>query len=148
MDPNNQPQPTSPSENPTPEPQVPSPTTPSPEVPSPEPAVPVQPPVAQPNMQENMQSGEAAVPPTDASTAPSGENPGQILGIVGIISAFFIAPVAIVLGILSRNKSKQAGHPTTLGTTALILGIVFTVLGILVAILWTVIIAAAFSAAP
>lgn len=74
-------------------------------------------------------------PPQQASQgagAPA-ENPGQTLGIVGIVlNAVGINVGGIILGILSRNKSKQAGMPTTLGTVSLIWGIVGTVLGIFI----------------
>ena len=60
------------------------------------------------------------------------ENPGQTLGIVGIVCNFLgINIVGIVLGVMSRNKSKQYGMSTTLGTVSLVWGIVGTVLGVL-----------------
>lgn len=144
MDSSNQPQPTQPSEDSTPEQSVSKP-----EVSSSEPSVPEQPPVAQPNMQENMQPGEAATPVSVAGSTPaSGEDPGQLLGIVGIIAAFFVGPVGIILGIVSRNRSRQAGHPTTVGTVALVLGIVVTALYAVLSVLWFIAAITIFNATP
>lgn len=56
------------------------------------------------------------------------ENPGQTLGIVGLVCNFLGVGIAgIVLGVMSRNKSKQVGMSTTLGTISLVWGIVETV---------------------
>jgi len=56
------------------------------------------------------------------------ENPGQTLGIIGLVSNFLGVGIAgIVLGVMSRNKSKQFGMSTILGTISLVWGIVLTV---------------------
>lgn len=60
------------------------------------------------------------------------ENPGQTLGIVGIILNFFgIGLGGIILGVMSRSKSKAVGASTTLGTVSLVWGIIATVLTLL-----------------
>ncbi len=60
------------------------------------------------------------------------ENPGQTLGIVGIVlNALGINIGGIILGVMSRNKSKEVGMSTTLGTVAMVWGIIGTVLGFL-----------------
>ncbi|NCU38334.1 hypothetical protein EOL96_04740 [Candidatus Saccharibacteria bacterium] len=57
------------------------------------------------------------------------ENPGQTLGIIGIVcNVVGISIGGIILGVMSRNKSKQYGMSTTLGTVSLVWGIVSTVL--------------------
>ena len=66
------------------------------------------------------------------------ENPGQTLGIVGVVLNFFLIHIAgIILGILSISKSKKASAPTALGWVSLIWGIVGTVVTLLLVIgLW------------
>lgn len=70
------------------------------------------------------------------------ESPGQTLGIIGIVvnvvGFFFplLFVVGIVMGILSRNQSKQYGMPTTLGTISLVWGITGISLTILMVIFW------------
>lgn len=61
------------------------------------------------------------------------ENPGQTFGIIGIVlNAMGITIGGIILGVLSRNKSKQANMSTTLGTISLVWGIIGTVLSVLI----------------
>lgn len=63
---------------------------------------------------------------------PLMENPGQTLGIVGLVCNFLGITIAgIVLGVMSRNKSKQANMSSALGTISLVWGIVGTVLAVL-----------------
>lgn len=60
------------------------------------------------------------------------ENPGQMLGIIGLVCNFLGVSIAgIILGVMSRNKSKQVGMSTTLGTISMVWGIVATVLATL-----------------
>ncbi len=67
--------------------------------------------------------------------APVAENPGQTMGIISIVLTFLgLGFVGIILGIISRNKSKQANAPTTLGTIGLVFGIVSTVFSLLITI--------------
>lgn len=64
--------------------------------------------------------------------APQMENPGQTTGIIGLVLNFLgISIGGIILGIISRNKSKEAGMSTTIGTVSLVWGIVATVLAVL-----------------
>lgn len=99
-------------------------------------------------------SQQPSTEPAPAPAAPSfaaqpaaplqgqADDPGKTLGIISIVLIFFFAPVAIILGVISRKKSKAAGHSTTLGTVGMIGGIVATVLNILVAVVTVSIIAA------
>lgn len=71
----------------------------------------------------------SATPP--ALTAPTAE-PGRNLGIAALICAFLIAPVGLILGLVSRSESKRVGAaPTTLAKLAIILGAVFTGLAVI-----------------
>lgn len=71
------------------------------------------------------------LPSVPAPVPAPAEDPGKTMGIIGIVLIFFFAPAAIILGIISRKKSKAAGHSTTLGTVALVGGIVAAILNIL-----------------
>lgn len=85
-------------------------------------------------------SGQPPVP-TPGAPAPAapGENPGQVFGILAIIAPFVgFSIVGIVLGIIARNKSKNAGYPTTLGTVGLVISIVVTILATLWLILMVI----------
>lgn len=80
--------------------------------------------------------------PTPPAPQQYTENPGQTLGIIGIVlNALGISIGGIILGVMSRNRSKEAGMATTLGTVSLVWGIVSTVLftlGFLLLILFSI----------
>ena len=63
------------------------------------------------------------------------KDPNSTLGIVGLVLAFFMAPVGIVLSAVALSKSKKAGFKNTAALIGIILGSVMTVLSILVVIL-------------
>lgn len=82
------------------------------------------------------------LPPQQLAGHPAGyvENPGQTLGIVGIVlNAVGVNIGGIILGVMSRNKSKEVGMSTTLGVVSLVWGIVGTVLGLLAIVFWVLI---------
>ena len=63
------------------------------------------------------------------------ENPGHTLGIVGLVLNFFGINIGgIILGVMSRNKSRQVGMSPTMGTISLVWGIIGTVIGFLLVI--------------
>lgn len=63
------------------------------------------------------------------------ENPGHTLGIVGLVLNFFGINIGgIILGVMSRNKSRQVGMSPTMGTVSLVWGIIGTVIGFLLVI--------------
>lgn len=77
------------------------------------------------------------------------ENPGQTLGIIGLVLNFVgIAIGGIILGAMSRSKSKAAGMSTALGTISLVWGIVVTVLTILAVIFFIVVVVLAAASDP
>lgn len=110
-------------------------------------------------MQENNQQADQPEQPGSQPVQPQqlrspqqqpagypGENPGQTLGIISIILPFVgFSLVGIVLGAISRHKSKQAGMSASLGTVGLIISIVVTVLAALITTLWIVLVIAAAS---
>lgn len=123
MDPQQQPQ--QPQQPPQP-PAQPEPTQP----PVSEPQSVPQPP--EPVFQPQPLPGDQQPLPPAGQQVQSDENPGQTLGIVSIVlSALGISIIGIILGVVSRNKSKKAGKSTTLGTVGLVLGIIGLVLGLI-----------------
>lgn len=92
-------------------------------------------------MAESTQQPSSQPPAPQQPVAPNGyvENPGQTLGIIGIVlNAVGINIGGIILGAMSRSKSKQANMPTTLGTVSLVWGIVGTILGALAILFWII----------
>ena len=85
---------------------------------------------------------DSGVPSTGASVHPSGgpgsdpvrpiANPmAQIVGIVGLIFALAFPPAGLVISIVAKRMSKSAGDRSPFATWGIVLGIVFTVLGVL-----------------
>ncbi len=98
-----------------------------------------EPPVSAPVDQQIPSVDSTVTPPAPSiqpqAVAPSAENPGQTLGIISIVvTVLGFGLVGLILGVLSRNKSKAANMSTTLGTVGLVLGIISTVVGFLVGI--------------
>ena len=135
----------------------PTPQQPATPAPQPQPAVQPQP-VAQPQPQPQQtyqyQQPAAPVPqpqPTyqyqqPAAPAPQPtpyaypvryDNPGETLGVIGCVLSFFgISIGGILLGIISRNKSKEAGMSTTRGNVSLGWGIFGSVCWCLIWLFW------------
>ncbi len=133
MDKNDQPEPTAQNdqlESPAPEAQ------PQPEQ---------QPPVAPGPDAPQTAAGPQPQPMQPAAPGPV-ENPGQTLGIIGLVLNFLgITIGGIILGVMSRNKSKEANMSTTLGTISLVWGIVATALAVLAILFFVIIMIAAAS---
>jgi hypothetical protein len=72
--------------------------------------------------------------PAYAGNATVAENPGKTLGIVALIASFFIALLGLILGIVALNQSKKAGFKNGPAKAAIILSIIFMVIGLIVAI--------------
>lgn len=75
-----------------------------------------------------------AAAPYSTPGAATGEDPGRMLGIVALILAFFVQIAGLIVGIIARNKSKEAGYQNGFATAAIWISIVLMVLGILIAI--------------
>lgn len=108
-----------------------------------DPQSPSQPPAYQP---------PAAPPYTAAAPPPSGYDnvpatvPGKTLGIVAVIVVFFASVVGLILGYIARSQSKKAGVANTPAKVAIILGWIFTILGIIGGIIATIMIISGFGA--
>ena len=73
--------------------------------------------------------------PAYAGNAAVAENPGKTLGIVALIASFFISLLGLILGIVALNQSKKAGFKNGPAKAAIILSIIFMVLGVITLIL-------------
>ena len=73
------------------------------------------------------------MPPTQQPNIPSitnvpAKDPGKTLYVISMVCAFiFLQIPGLVLAIISWNKSKNAGFPTTVATTAIVVNSVLLV---------------------
>ncbi|MFD4959316.1 DUF4190 domain-containing protein [Microbacterium sp. NPDC058389] len=82
----------------------------------------------------------AAAPPAPyGAPAPGAPVPGKTLGIVALVVVFFASLIGLILGYIARSQSKKAGVPNTPAKVAIILGWIFLVLGIIAAIILTIV---------
>lgn len=106
-------------------------------MPTPEPApTPVDTPAAEPSTQPPIEAGTPAAP-TPLSTnpsAPTSEDPGKKLGIVGFVLAFLVSLAGLIISIIALRKSKKAGFNNGLALAGIIISIVNTVIAVGVAI--------------
>jgi hypothetical protein len=97
---------------------------------------------------------DSGVPSTGASVRPSGVPGGdpvrpivnpvaQIMGIVGLIFAFAFPPAGLIVSIIAKRMSKAAGDRSPFATWGIVLGIIFTVLLVLLTILFVALTAGA-----
>ena len=98
--------------------------TPAPEMqqPAPAPEAPMSQPA--PDMSQPMQPMQASPQPMQA---PVAVDPGKGLGIAGLILAFFMPLIGLILSIVAKGKSKKAGHKNVIALWGLILSIVFMI---------------------
>lgn len=71
---------------------------------------------------------------TTPAPTPAPVVPGKTLGIVALVLAFLAPLIGAILGFVARNQSKAAGVENTPAKVAIILGIVFTVLYVIILI--------------
>lgn len=64
-----------------------------------------------------------------APGAPTGEDPGKTMGIVGLVLAFFCSLAGLIVSILAYNKSKQAGFKNNIALAGIIVAAVAMVGG-------------------
>jgi len=70
--------------------------------------------------------------PVPAVAAPAA--PGKTLGIVGLVFAFLIPLLGLILSIVAKVQSRGAGVKNTPATVGIILSIIFIVVYILVVV--------------
>ena len=64
---------------------------------------------------------------SDVSPAPAGSVPGKTLGIVGVILAFLAPPIGLILSIVAKVQSRNAGVKNGAATAGIVLSILFIV---------------------
>ncbi len=80
-------------------------------------------------------SSSPTPPPAGYNSAAPAATPGKTLGIVGLILAFFIPLVGLILGIVGLSQSKKAGRKNGIAVAAIIVSLVFIVIAIVAFIL-------------
>jgi hypothetical protein len=76
----------------------------------------------------------APTPPTPAAN-PATLDPGRTLGIVGLVLAFLIPLVGLILSIVAFNQSKRAGFTNTLARVGIIVAVIVMALGLVIGII-------------
>ncbi|MCE0508659.1 hypothetical protein V8Z69_01480 [Microbacterium aurugineum] len=73
--------------------------------------------------------------PAPAYSQPTPTPPGRVLSIVGLVLAFLMAPVGLVISIVAAVKLGKAGQPKGLAIAGIIVGAIITILEIVAIIL-------------
>lgn len=68
-----------------------------------------------------------------SSVQPGQEDPGRTLGIVGLVLAIVASVVGLIISIVAFRKSKKAGFSNGLAKAGIIVGIITTVFGLIMA---------------
>lgn len=102
-------------------------------------------PYGQPNPYQQPNFAQPAAP--NAQQAPYGyaapaEDPGKTLGIVGFVLCFVCSIAGLIVSIIAKKKSRAAGFNNTLANVGVILGWIFTILGLIAIIFYIVAIVA------
>lgn len=80
-------------------------------------------------------SGPQAGPPVAPSASPTPSPKLNSLAVLAFVLAFVVSPAAIALGIIARGQTRRTGESGHgLATAGIVLGSVFTVLGVAVAV--------------
>ena len=71
--------------------------------------------------------------PDQPSAAPAlTQDPGFILAVIGLVSAFFASIVGLVLGIIAQQQSKRAGFQNPTAIAAIIVSASMTVITVVI----------------
>ncbi len=89
-------------------------------------------PQAPPPQQPTPPPGYGGPTPPPGYGGPPAPAPGtNTMAVLALVFAFVIAPLGIVFGVIGRRQTRQSGqHGRGLATAGLVLGIVFTLLGV------------------
>lgn len=63
----------------------------------------------------------------DLGSTPTGVNPGKTLGLVGLILAFPLQLIGLIVSIVALRKSKKAGFKNPAAIWGIIVGLVGTI---------------------
>jgi len=78
------------------------------------------------------QSGPGVPPQQPAAPySPQPVNPGQTLGVVGLVLDFIVLPVGLILSIVALSKSKKAGMTNGVAVAGIVVGAIFMVFAII-----------------
>lgn len=67
------------------------------------------------------------------------EDPGKTLGIIGLVLCFVVSIAGLIVSIIAKKKSEAAGFTdNTPAKVGVILGWIFTILGVIGFIIWVV----------
>lgn len=95
-------------------------------------------PAAQPTDQPNPQSTSPSVSPETAPAGPAaqaGDNPGQVLAIIGLVLAFLpLQLVGLILSIIAKIKARKGTSANTISLIGIILNAVLGVIGAVVTV--------------
>ena len=73
--------------------------------------------------------------PDQPSAAPAlTQDPGFILAVIGLVSAFFASIVGLVLGIIALQQSKRAGFQNPTAIAAIIVSASMTVITVVIVV--------------
>lgn len=75
------------------------------------------------------------------SSAPPADYPGKTLGIVGLVLAIVAPLIGLIISIVARKQSREAGVDNGLAKAGVIVGAILTVLGVIGTIIYIVFIA-------
>jgi hypothetical protein len=70
--------------------------------------------------------------------APAPVSDGKTLGIVGVVLAFLLPLVGLIVSIVARGQSKRAGVTNGAATAGIIISIIIMVIGVILAIVFAV----------
>jgi hypothetical protein len=70
--------------------------------------------------------------------APVPVSDGKTLGIVGVVLAFLLPLVGLIVSIVARGQSKRAGVTNGAATAGIIISIIIMVIGVILAIVFAV----------
>jgi hypothetical protein len=83
--------------------------------------------------------GSPYIPPTQqqapAYGVPPVENPGKTLGIVGLVLAFIISPVGLVVSIVGLMKSKKANMSNGIAVAGIVISAISVIAGVLISVM-------------
>jgi hypothetical protein len=81
-----------------------------------------------------------------AAPAPTAEDPGKTLGIVGLVLAIIAPVIGIIVSAIARSQSQKAGFQNQFAKIGLIVGIILTAVWLIGVIAYVVFFAAMIGA--
>lgn len=68
-----------------------------------------------------------------APVEPTADDPGRTMGVVGIVLAFLLPLIGLVVSIKANLKSKKAGHKNSLARAGIVIATIMTILSLVFA---------------